>query len=544
MKKKGNFLGNLFAILILLAIVSYLLPLIKIAIAIFVIWVVLVLISCNIKHKKEKQHENNIIDINPNQYVFSSDVKQDSIKRQVEILTESIQLVNESNNLDTVLKRYLITYNTLNKLLLYKDNELRNAGYTLKQSISETQNHMLQNRVVIINQAIERNIKHELNTSDTINVKMKKLDTLYERIKHNENLDKDNVEFLENLYRNIRNDFFEQDSSTHNNPENVSSEQQEIYSTTIFLWATRKCHTKDETQSKSFYQQYLIYDYGISDPVNFYNTLFEQGFYALADAREVLENYKVTKLKTILESAGEKKSGKKEELIQRIINSVPKEMLDQLSCTAQLYTLSQKGKEYIKKHEDLIYLHKKRNSWNILLSEYEAAKQQLSFNQYTFRDVAWVVFNNRIHKMYERQDISFVSSVYRDMAQLLFEFDNNQQQGTFFLLVALYCEINGTHFFYNIKNFYDGYITKEQLKEFYYEIFIEDTTDFILDRTNYIDQIDLEKVFNFVKLPMQICSKSDFILLVEDLKHASTFDTEKWNAFFEKKYQQYITTLT
>ena len=133
------------------------------------------LISCILKHKKEKQRVNNIIDINPNQYVFSSDVKQESIKRQVEILTESIQLVNGSNNLDTVLRRYLTAYNTLNKLLLYKDDELRNAGYTLKQSISETQNHMLENRVVIINQAIERNIKHELNTSDTINVKTKKI---------------------------------------------------------------------------------------------------------------------------------------------------------------------------------------------------------------------------------------------------------------------------------------------------------------------------------------------------------------------------------
>lgn len=254
---------------------------------------------------------------------------------------------------------------------------------------------------------------------------------MYEKIKHNENLEKDNVEFLENLYRNIRNDFFEQDSSTQSIPKNVSPEQQEIYSTTIFLWATRKCHTKDEAQSKSFYQQYLIYDYGIPDPVNFYNTLFEQGFFALADAREVLESYKVTKLKTILEAAGEKKSGKKEELIERIINSVPKERLDELSFTAQLYTLSQKGKEFIKKHEDLIYLHKKRNSWNILLSEYETAKKQLSFKQYSFRDVTWAVFNNRIHKMYEMQDISCISSVYRDMAQLLFEFDNDQKQGTF-----------------------------------------------------------------------------------------------------------------
>ncbi|MDE7426065.1 MAG: TerB N-terminal domain-containing protein [Lachnospiraceae bacterium] len=217
MKKKGNFLGNLFAILILFAIVSYLLPLIKIAIAIFIIGVVLVLISCIIKHKKEKQHENNIIDINSNQYVFSPDEKQDSIKRQVDILVESIQLVNESNNLDTVLRRYLTVYNTLNKLLLYKDDELRNAGYTLKQSISETQNHMIENRVVIINQAIERNIRHDINSLKTANGKIKKLDLLYEKMKNNENLEKANIAFLEELYCNIKNNFSAQNCDTDKN---------------------------------------------------------------------------------------------------------------------------------------------------------------------------------------------------------------------------------------------------------------------------------------------------------------------------------------
>lgn len=182
-EEKGNFLGNLFAILIFLAIVSCLLPLIKIAIAIFVIWVVLVVISCLIKHTNEKQYENTIIDINSNQYVFSSEEKQASIKRQVDILVESIQLVNESNNLDTVLRRYLTVYNTLNKLLLYTDDELRKAGYNLKQSIPETQNHMLENRVAIINQAIERNIKHDINSLKTINGKVRKLDNLYEKMK-------------------------------------------------------------------------------------------------------------------------------------------------------------------------------------------------------------------------------------------------------------------------------------------------------------------------------------------------------------------------
>lgn len=145
---------------------------------------------------------------------YSEQIQKETIKRQVEILSESIQLVNNSNNLNTVLKRYLTVYNAINKLLPYTDFELRTAGYSLKEPLSETRNYILNNRITIINQAIERNLQHELSLLKTDKGKVHKLDTLYKEMKNNENLENENLTFLDNLYKKTRENLTPSPSTT------------------------------------------------------------------------------------------------------------------------------------------------------------------------------------------------------------------------------------------------------------------------------------------------------------------------------------------
>lgn len=167
------------------------------------------------KKKNLEQTDNSTSSVQP------VNLQIETIKRQVEILTESIQLVNDSNNLDTVLKRYLTVYNTLNKLLPYSDAELKEAGYSLKEPLTNTKDYMENNRVTIINQAIERNIKYELNLLKTTKGKINKLDMLYQNMKNNKNLENDNLIFLENLYSDIKNNLDNEDHTDKKTPEST-----------------------------------------------------------------------------------------------------------------------------------------------------------------------------------------------------------------------------------------------------------------------------------------------------------------------------------
>lgn len=80
----------------------------------------------------------------------------------------------------------------LNKLTPYTDLELRAAGYTLTGSLSDTKDIIQKNKIPIINQAIERNIRHELENLKTNNGKIRKLETLYANMKRQEKLELEN----------------------------------------------------------------------------------------------------------------------------------------------------------------------------------------------------------------------------------------------------------------------------------------------------------------------------------------------------------------
>ncbi len=229
MKKKGSFISSVIAILVLYGIISYFWDAIKLVLIIIsvclLVFVFIKLYEASISKRTKPSHTQNTA---PSTKKYVSATKQieqtqvETIKRQVEILTESIQLVNGSNSLDTVLKRYLIVYNTLNKLLLYSDAELREAGYKLKEPVTDTLYYMQNNRVTIINQAIERNIKHETGLLKTTKGKINKLDILYQNMKNNKNLENGNLIFLDNLYSDIKNNLDNENHTDKKTPESTS----------------------------------------------------------------------------------------------------------------------------------------------------------------------------------------------------------------------------------------------------------------------------------------------------------------------------------
>lgn len=317
---------------------------------------------------------------------------------------------------------------------------------------------------------------------------------------------------------------------------------QETYTTTIFLWVTQKCHTCEEANTETFYPAYLKYDYGISSPIGFYNRLFSNGYYALAETKDILQNYKVSDLKIILDSVGEKKSGNKEQLIQRITQKVPPKELGKYN-RSELYTLSTKGQAYITKHKDFISFHKKRNKWTISLKEYEIAMQQLG-SEFNFRDIVWSIFNDRIQSSYTKRNFLDIIHTYKCMSELIFEFDENQKHGTFYLLVSFYCNISGIDYFYFIEQFQKNYITKSYLEHMKCHIFINDEiVKQIRDNVNFFNQNTLKKVTEFVHLPIQLCSQSDFFDIIDEIKNVTPFNNKKWETYFHTKYKEFVSSL-
>ena len=96
----------------------------------------------------------------------------------------------------TVINRIKMACNTIDKLNVYTNEELVAAGYKPKEPLSNTKDYIQKNKITIINQAIERNITHELEGLKTTKGKLNKLDKMYFEMKDNKSLNSENLVFF------------------------------------------------------------------------------------------------------------------------------------------------------------------------------------------------------------------------------------------------------------------------------------------------------------------------------------------------------------
>lgn len=131
--------------------------------------------------------------------------RKEEIKRQVQILSESIELVNNSCDIQVVLRRYNITQNSLQYLSQYTDEELHVAGFQTKEPLLQTLNSITSNKVTIINQAIKRNVDKKLSSYKSQESKINAFQRLYDTIRYLDGLGNDNIAYLDSLRDEIIN---------------------------------------------------------------------------------------------------------------------------------------------------------------------------------------------------------------------------------------------------------------------------------------------------------------------------------------------------
>ena len=105
---------------------------------------------------------------------------------------------------------------------------------------------------------------------------------------------------------------------------------------TVFLdWADGK-----SIKEKEDYPQYFFYDYGILNCKELHKNMIKENFLQEANIKIILLSKSVDELKKILEEYGLKKSGKKIELVERIIENNDFSKID---VSTSIYELSEKG---------------------------------------------------------------------------------------------------------------------------------------------------------------------------------------------------------
>lgn len=301
------------------------------------------------------------------------------------------------------------------------------------------------------------------------------------------------------------------------------------YAKTIFLWAHEKVSA---VQKNDDYARYFLYECGIANPSAYHLELIRTGYFEKAPASAILNSLKVADLKQILSSIGQVTTGKKDVLIERIIQNADESSLAAL-CPQELYVLSEIGRGFLEEHNDYVLVHKHKN-WGIDWREYDANYRP----GYSFYDTVWGILNKRVID----DKRNFGRGEYLFMYQLLAE-EGKRERAIEMLLRVLYIDLSGIFGMDCYKMYIEGLYTKKNLIE-YFNVAIMLAPGIINPISEYKDVYTDEMIERLYeqKLPVQICEKKLFLKIVHSVLDG-TYDESLIEDEIKTAYNKFVNQL-
>lgn len=245
------------------------------------------------------------------------------------------------------------------------------------------------------------------------------------------------------------------------------------------------------------YPQFFYYDYGITNCNQFHLELIEEGYLKESSLKSYLITRKIDELKKILENNNLKKTGKKEELIERILNEIEPSKIE---LDDKYYELTDKGIKIIKDNEYILKLRK----LHIPIEEYEKVVNKIGENN-SFNTIVWKLYNEKLEEEFKNKNFGMYRNIILEMASFLHT-QNNYEKELDYLLRGLYCDLSG--------------IGNKGIVEEKRDLFIPEVSS-IYDLGEYFKEEMLEECFK-IKLPFHYCNNKLFEKIVYDILEGST----------------------
>ena len=281
------------------------------------------------------------------------------------------------------------------------------------------------------------------------------------------------------------------------------------------------------------YPVYFERECGVTNPRILHENLVKDGYLGPAAHEDILTNYKIPELKEILTEIGATKTGKKQELITRILENSGPDTLERILGPQKCYSLTPLGEEFLNAHKDYVELHKSAN-WMIPIDEYKRAKRTL--HSENFFEVAEKILKDRIRTADCDAGICLAGSSLADLYKKMGDF----QESLYYLLLVVYIEVNSLSYYPPYDLYKRGIISKKDLKEGYQiKPFYPGMITRIAKLNDYYSESLVEKIYKTKIVAAVFCDKKCFTNIVDDIFNESSFPFEKWNEYFKNKFYRY-----
>lgn len=206
------------------------------------------------------------------------------------------------------------------------------------------------------------------------------------------------------------------------------------------------------------FQSFWKWNYSVLDPQQLLESLYERGFICYGDVISVLNKTKVAELKEMLSSKGEKATGKKEALINKVLAIYEECELEKI-FPERYFELTELGKTEVENNKYVLFAHRKDyiSAW-----ELNVLMQDRAFEM-SYRDVMWGEFNRRSLEYTKDMHFGLYRNCRLNMHDFLVE-EGRYLDALEMLVEVVICDLSGLG--NNEKDLMNSNIPKEKKVEF------------------------------------------------------------------------------
>lgn len=189
---------------------------------------------------------------------------------------------------------------------------------------------------------------------------------------------------------------------------------------------------------KNSFQNFWKCSYSVLEPQKILDSLYKRGFLCRGDAADALKRMTVADLKAILEKVGEKATGKKDDLIKRILKTYSAEALES-AIPERYYALTDMGVSELKQNEYVPYLHRHpyMSVWEMNIMLHTDNPSHLNY-----RDILWRDFNRQSAEHFQNFDFGLYRNIRLDMHNFLLE-ENKYKTALHLLIEVISFDLSG-----------------------------------------------------------------------------------------------------
>ncbi len=174
-------------------------------------------------------------------------------------------------------------------------------------------------------------------------------------------------------------------------------------------------HTYKNTKNQ--FQNFWKWNYSVIDPQSVLDSLLQRDFIVESSVKSTLSKLKVGDLKDLLTKVNEKTTGKKDELIERVLT---KYSVDDLNAKfpEKYFELTQKGSDELSQNSYVPYLH--RHSY-MSIWEMNYYLNNDNPSNLGYRDILWREFNKQSGEHFQNYDFGLYRNTRLNMYDFLME---------------------------------------------------------------------------------------------------------------------------